>query len=130
MKAETQLMKKVCKNEDKQLSLARDSVQILSEVLKLWIDKTGLYGMRFNDIFEKIPIVVNGLFSGDELVLRKAYIKHITLSNDAEIEDMAVIDDSGSTYYMTSQEIFDDTNNIIDYNTLSKVILQKILAMC
>lgn len=128
MKADT-LMKKVCKNEDKQLDLIRDSVQTLSKVLELWIDKTGLYGVQFKNVFEELPIVVNGLFGGDELVLCRAYITHITLSDDAEIEDMSVVDDSGNTYYMTPQEIFDDEDTIIDFNKLTKIILQKIMSL-
>lgn len=126
MKVDT-LMKKVCKNEDKQLDLVRVSVQTLTDVLKLWIDKTGLYEVQFKNVFEEFPIVVNGMFGGDELVLRRGYITHITLSDDAEIEDMSVVDDCGNTYYMTPQEIFDDEDNIIDFNKLTKIILQKIL---
>ena len=120
------LLENACQNEDKQLALIRESVDNLSEVLKLWVDTMGFYGVQFRYIFEQLPIVVNGLFDSDELVLCRAYITHITLTDDAEIEDMSVGDDNGDTYYMTPQEIFDDTDTIIDFNKLSKIILQKI----
>ena len=125
MKEET-LLEKVCQNEDKQHDLVKESGQTLFEALKLWIDKTGLIGIQFKNVFEELPIVVNGFFGGDEIVLRRAYITHITLSDNAEIEDMSVIDDCGKTYYMTPQEIFDDDDTIIDFNKLTKIILKRI----